>query len=208
MYICNRINIYIYVVITIILFLFSVLVNSFILFQEFYTFFPDSLPHLLGKGWSEWTTVWCSATCHPPHWGKEFIEYLSLLCVCCYHFFLFIYQRGYTLFGLSLLANVPVESLAKCYLCLDFPNVISACLDVTPAFLPGHPSPLPMPIDFLLFSQPDQLSHADFISFLFCLISYAEGWRLLMLSKKVSLKSCQVCSPASLGTVSPGDVIQ
>lgn len=39
-----------YIVITITLLLFSLLVNSFILTHEFYFFFPNSLPHRTGKG--------------------------------------------------------------------------------------------------------------------------------------------------------------
>lgn len=58
--------IYIFIfVIIIILFIFSISVNSFNSTHEFcYVFFPfDSLPHPTGKGWSEQTTVWCSAIC-------------------------------------------------------------------------------------------------------------------------------------------------
>ena len=52
-----------YIVITIILILFNILVISFISTLEFYLFFPDSPPHPTGKGGSEQTTVWCWATC-------------------------------------------------------------------------------------------------------------------------------------------------
>lgn len=42
--------IHVYIVITIILLLFSLFVNRFILTHEFYFFFPSSLPHCNGKG--------------------------------------------------------------------------------------------------------------------------------------------------------------
>lgn len=69
------------------------------------------------------------------HRGKEVVEYLNSLHVCCYHFYLLISQGGYNLLGLSLLTSVPVESLTgifhipyqvQFHLFLGFPDPISA----------------------------------------------------------------------------------
>lgn len=57
---------HIYIVITIILFLLSILVNSLTTNHEFFLFFfffRDSLLHPTGKWETEQTTVWCLTTC-------------------------------------------------------------------------------------------------------------------------------------------------
>lgn len=60
----NKWYIYIYIVPTIILFHFSILVNSFIsTHKSYFGFFFNFPPHPTGKEGSKWMTVWCWATC-------------------------------------------------------------------------------------------------------------------------------------------------
>lgn len=68
-----------------------------------------------------------------PKQKKPLIYYLSLLPICHNQFSFLIYLRRYDLFGLPLLANVPIESLlvlfnipcqVQFYLCLCFPNLL------------------------------------------------------------------------------------
>ena len=96
--------------------------------------------------------------------GKDIVEYLSLLHICYYQFTLLICQRGHTLLRLSFLANVPLESLpvilcipcqAQFYLCLGFPDPIPVYPDCIPVLFPGHVSPFPLPVHFLLVPQFD-----------------------------------------------------
>lgn len=67
-------------------------------------------------------------------WGKKLNQYLSLPHICHNQFSFLIYQKIYALFGLHLLANVPVEFLLvifniscqfQFHLCFGFPNAIS-----------------------------------------------------------------------------------
>ena len=102
------------------------------------------------------------------------VESLSLLHVCWSHFSIFIYQRRYTLLGLSLLTNIPVKSLLVIFyipcqflfhLHLGFSDHISACLGSIPLFSPGYTSLLPLLVYILfLFSVSlvgrSLLSHA------------------------------------------------
>ena len=94
-------------------------------------------------------------------WGKElFLVPQPPLCP----FLTSHLSERYILFVLSLLRNIPAESLVNfhipCqvhfYLCLCFLLVISACPDSIPLFFPGHVTLLPLPVHVLLFPQFDQ----------------------------------------------------
>lgn len=84
---------------------------------------------------------------------------------------------------LSPLTSVPVELItfhisqqAQFHLSLSFRDSTSACPDSIPISFSGHMSLFPLPVHFLLFPQfNQQVSHACFL--LFCLISYAGGYR-------------------------------
>lgn len=88
---------------------------------------------------------------------------LDLLHAFCSQFLFLIYQRGYILFGLCLLTNIPVEFLLvilciprqlQFHVCLGFPDPITAHSDSIPVFT-GNMSLLPLLVLFLLIHQFD-----------------------------------------------------
>lgn len=129
--------------------------------------------------------------------------------VCCSLLSLLIYQRG-TLFSLSLLANVPIETLFVIFqfsskfnqvqfhqvqLHLGFPDHTSVCPYSIPVLFSGHPSLLPLSVLFLLFPLFDQQVLAQPRCF-----PASSDW-LLMLEEA---HSHTLKAPMSLKTVSRG----
>lgn len=117
--------------------------------------------------------------------------------------------------GLSLLTNIPAESLfviflffifcqMQFYLCLGFPNPISECSHGNPVLFPGDASLLPLSVYVLLIAQFNQQVLASCASFLSLLFWY-RGTKSSYTLRKTSLKNCQYCSiPFSLRTDSRG----
>lgn len=119
---------------------------------------------------------------------------------------------SHTLFGLSILTYVPVESLVVFHILfqfqfhvhLGFADLISACLWSIPLFFPGHTSiPLSVHvpstgfhclcISFLSLSLISRslISHVSYLSSL--LVFLHIGRETSFALRKASLKSCQFC---------------
>lgn len=113
---------------------------------------------------------------------------------------------------LSLLTNVLLESLlviihiphqVQFDLCYCFCDPTSACMDSIPIFFSGHPIFLSTACTCLSYPSRSLLSHASFLppplDFL------CQGMESSCAFRKVSLKSCQLCSiPKSLRTAFQG----
>jgi len=115
---------------------------------------------------------------------------------------LFIYQRGYTLPWPFLLTSVPVESLfgifhilyqVQLHMHLGFHYPISACVDGTAVFFPGHPASAGLNISLFSFCLTSSLCSALLVFCFLYLISFSERWLALVLPE-ISLRSCQLCS--------------
>lgn len=159
-----------------------------------------------------WATFTASEDC-----GKDLTEYLSLLCICWNH--LSHLSGGYTLLGLSLLIDVPIEpllnpSLLFFSLLVKFSSVGALAFlipsphaQTAPLFLPrpyiSTSTVCTFPSYLLSLTSMSFLRHASFLPSLldfFCWVSES-SYAL----RKEFLKSCRLCSvPVSLRTVSQG----
>ena len=99
--------------------------------------------------------------------------------------------------------HIPCQ--VQLHLLLGFPKPISTHMDNSPVFLPGHTTVFPPSIHFPLFSLSCRSLHSHNGRLPFLLDCFCWGMESRCALRRVSLKSCQLCSvPVPLRTVSQG----